>query len=95
MGLDLLGINIFSIGEYDDFLAPPGDEKIAAGIEVAQIARVEPAVAKHLGRSLRAIPISLHDDRAADRNLARRLSALFHRFWVHDLGFDARERPSD
>src|SRR6266852_9682498 len=68
--LDLLGIHIFSISEDDDFLASPGDEKIAAGIEVAQITGIEPSVAKDLGRSLGAIPISLHDDRAADRNLA-------------------------
>ncbi len=95
MRLDLLGINILSIGEHDDFLASPGNEKIAAGIEIAQIAGIEPSVAKHVDCGFRAIPISLHHDRAVDCNLARRLRALFHRFRVHNLGFDARERPSD
>ena len=79
MRLDLFGINILSIGEHDHFLAPPGDKEIAAGIEVAQIAGVEPAVAQHLSRGLGTIPISLHYDRAADRNLTGRWRAFFHR----------------
>ena len=95
MRLDLLGIDIFSIGEHDDFLAAPGNEKVAAGIEIAQIAGIEPSVAKHVGCGFRAIPISLHHDRAADGNLTRRLRAFFHRLRVHDFCFDTGKRPSD
>ena len=76
-------------------LRAPGDEQIAAGIEVAEIAGVEPSVAKHLGCGFRAIPISLHHDRAADRNLTRGRRAFFHRLRVHDFCFDSGKRPSD
>src|SRR5260221_5874086 len=55
---------------------------------------MEPAIAKHLRRSLRPIPISLHHDRAADRNLTRRRRALFYRLRLHNLCFDPGKRPS-
>ena len=93
--LDLFGIHIFSVGEHNHFLAPPGDEKIAAGIEIAEVAGVEPAVAKHLRRGLRAIPVSLHHDGAANRNFARWRRAVLHRFRVHNSCFDTGQRWSD
>ncbi len=95
MCLDLFGIHIFSVGEHDHFLAPSGNEEIAAGIEVAEVAGVEPALAQGFGRGLGPIPISLHHDRAADGNLTCWRRAILHRFRVHDLGFDARKRPPD
>ena len=69
--LDLLRINILSVRQHDDFLAPPGDEQIPIRIEVPQIARVEPSIPQHLVRCLRTIPISLHHNRAANRDLAQ------------------------
>ena len=44
VGFDLFGINVFAVGEDDEFLAASGDEQIAAGIEVAEVAGIKPAV---------------------------------------------------
>ena len=108
--LDLLGVYIFSVGEDDDFLAPPGDKQIASGIEVAEIAGVEPAVAQRLGCGLGAIPISLHHECATDHDLTHGRRAFLGRLRVHDLlsdglffdnlvsdnsGFDPGKRRSD
>ena len=94
MRLDLLGIDIFPIGEDDDFLAPPRDEEIAIGIEIAQITGVEPPLAQHLRRGFRTIPISLHYDRASNRNLTRWNRALVYRLRVHNPSLNSRERSS-
>ena len=92
--LDLFGIDILSVGEHDDFLAPSSDKEIAAGIEITEIARVEPAVAQHFGRRLGPLPISLHHDRAANGNFAYGLGAIFGGFRIDDFAFNAGEwRP--
>jgi len=92
---DLLGIDIFPVGENDDFLAASADEEVAAGIEVAEISGVQPAVAEHVGAGLGPVPISFHDDGAANGNLARGRRAFFDGFGIDDFGFDSGKGRSD
>ena len=66
------------------FLRPRIDEE-AIGIELAEVAGVEPAVADHFGRGGLVVPIAEHDVRAADEDLAV----------VGDADFDVRQRPAD
>src|ERR1700731_1178523 len=88
MRFDLLRVHIFSVGEHDDFLAPSGYEEIAAGIEVSEISGMEPAVAKYFRRRFRAIPVTLHHDRAANCNLTSGRRTVLQRLCVNDLRLD-------
>ena len=44
MCFDLFGINILAITQYDHIFAAAGDKKIAARIEIAEVARVQPTI---------------------------------------------------
>ena len=67
----------FPLAEDDEFFLASGDEEIAAGIEVAEVAGVQPAVLDRFGGCVGTIPIALHDDRAADHDFARGWTAFF------------------
>ena len=71
--LDFFRIDVLAVGENDEFLAPAGDEEIAAGIEVAEVAGVQPAVFDRFGGGVGTIPVALHDDGAADQDFAQRV----------------------
>ena len=61
-GFDILGINVLAAGAYDHILQAPLDIKPAVLVELAQIARAEPAViGKDLFRRLGVLEIPEHD----------------------------------
>ena len=67
----------------DQILLAVGDGKIAVGVEVTHVARVEPAVLfDRFGRRLGIPPVALHHVRPADQDFAVR----------GDLDFDAGNR---
>ena len=47
------------------------------GVEAAEVARVQPAVAQRRGRGVGPVEVAAHDDRAADQDLA--VGARFRR----------------
>ena len=93
--LNLLRINIFSVRKHDHFFSAARDEQVTARIEVSQIARVEPAIAQNRRRGIWTIPVALHHNRPAQRNLPCCRRALFHRFRIDDLRFHCGKRRPD
>ena len=57
-------------GILDEVALPIGDVQIPVGIEMADIAGVQPAIGQRARRSLRIVPVALHDIVAGDQDLA-------------------------
>ena len=96
VALDFFGVNVFAGAEDDNFLLPAGDEEIAARVAVAEIARVQPAIANDLGGCFGTVVIALHDDGPANGDLADHVTgAILGRFGVDDFGFIAGKRRAD
>src|SRR5438034_10604971 len=87
MSLNLLGINILPVAEYDHLLLAARNEQISLRIEMAEIAREQPASFQHGSRRVLTGPVALHHDRAANRDLAHGWTFLL-RLWMNDLRFD-------
>src|SRR5580658_2676952 len=64
MRLNLFGINVLSVAEYDHFFPAAGEEQVTVRVEIAEVAGVEPSVAHYRSSSVRTIPVALHHDRA-------------------------------
>src|SRR5437879_427665 len=62
MRLKLFRINIFSRAENDYILLASGDEKIAARIQMAQIAGKQPTIFDNFGSGIRTVEVALHHD---------------------------------
>src|SRR5436189_240731 len=93
MRLNLLGINILPVAEYDHFLLAARNEQVSLRIEMAEIAREQPAIFQHGSRRVLTVPVALHHDRAANRDLAHGWTFLL-RLWINDLRFNpGKGRP--
>src|SRR5207244_3336269 len=98
MSLNLLGINILPIAEYNDLLFATSNEQVSRRIEIAKIACEQPAICQDGGRRLLSVPVALHHDCAANRDLAHGWTFLL-RLWINDLRFNPGKgrpyRPDD
>src|SRR5947208_11224261 len=91
MSLNLLGINILPVAEYDHLLLAARNEQISVRIEIAEISREQPAIFQHGSRRVLTVPVALHHDRAANRDLAHGWTFLL-RLWINDLRFNPGKR---
>src|SRR5271170_7118646 len=92
MRLNLFGINILPVAEYDYFFPAAGEEQVAVRVEVAEIASVEPSVAQHRCSGIRTVPVALHHDRAAQSDFTCGWTVLVRLRVggrVNDFGLDA------
>src|SRR3546814_16734383 len=55
-GLDLCGVDVLAPGD-DQVIAPVGDIEVALLVEVAQVARAQPAVAQRRGGRVRTVEV--------------------------------------
>src|SRR6266542_2505437 len=62
-GLDLLGIDVLAAAD-DHVLDPVDDPQVAVGVEDADVAGVQPAVAERVGGRLWPVQVPLHHVRA-------------------------------
>src|SRR5438445_11478989 len=93
MRLNLLGINILPVTEYNDFFLATSNEQVSLRIELAEIACEQPAIFQHGRGRLLPVPVALHHDRAANRDLAHGWTFLL-RLWINDLRFNpGKGRP--
>ena len=95
VGLDLFGIDVLAVAEDDDVFLATGDKQIAAGVEIAEIAGMQPAIFEYGGGGVRPVPVALHHDRALDGNFADGGSAIFAGLGIDNLSFHAGQRRSD
>src|SRR5207244_4612541 len=86
MRLNLLGINILPVAEYDHFLLAARNEQVSLRIEMAEIAREQPAIFQHGSRRVLTVPVALHHDRGANRDLAPGWHFLL-RLWINGARF--------
>ncbi len=90
VGLDFFGINVLAVAEDDEVFLASGDEEVAGGVGVAEVAAAEPSVAIHGGGGVGALVVSGHDDAAAKGDFADAGSAVFGRgLAIEDLHFVA------
>ena len=68
--LDRLWRDEFSAGGLDQVFLAVGDGKISIGVDVADVAGLEPAIFQSGLRFFGAIPVAFEDRRAADENFA-------------------------
>ena len=92
--LDNLRAILLAVAPDEQALHPAEDVEEAVGIEIAEVPRVEPAVAEGLARRLLVFPVAGHDVLAADDDLpgfsGRELAALV----IADPEFEAGSDPS-
>jgi len=93
---DLLGSNVLALGKLEDVLLAVDDLERAVGLDLADIARVEPAVGVNgLARLLRLLVVALADRRAANADLTAGvglvLCSVVHLGHIHELELDARQ----
>src|SRR5947207_15423607 len=93
MRLNLLGINILPVTEYNDFFLATSNEQVSLRIEIAEISREQPAIFQHGRGRLLPVPVALHHDGTVNRDLAAG-RAFFLRLWFHHLRFDPGQRWS-
>src|SRR5438094_1747857 len=93
MSLNLLGINILPIAEYNDLLFATRNEQVSRRIERAKIACEQPTICQDGGRRLLSVPVALHHDGTVNRDLADGRAFLL-RLWFNDLRFDPGKRWS-
>ena len=67
--LDFLGVDVLSAAD-DHVLGPPDQRQVAVGVEVADVAGVQPAVDDDAGGFVGAAQIAAHDVGAGDDDLA-------------------------
>ena len=82
--LEIARHHFLAVGQHQQLLLAAGDLEKAVGVELAQVAGVQPAVADGLGRRRRVVPVALHDVRPARQHLAV----------GGDLHLDAGQRPA-
>src|SRR5947208_16692413 len=87
MRLNLLGINILPVAEYDHLLLAARNEQISVRIEIAEISREQPAIFQHGSRRVLTVPVALHHDHAENSDLAHGWTFLF-RPWINDVRFN-------
>ena len=92
VSLDFFRINIFPVAENDDFFLPASNKQVVIGIEVAQVPGVEPTIPDGCRRGVGTIPVTLHHDGAANRDLAYRLAAVLLRVRINNFPLDSFER---
>src|SRR5437879_12794871 len=93
MRLNLLVINILPVAEYDHFLLAARNEQVSLRTEMAGIAREQPAIFQPGSRRVLTVPVALHHDRAANRDLAHGWTFLLG-LWINDLRFNpGKGRP--
>ena len=92
MGFNLIRINILAVGEDDKFLAASGDEQVPAGIEVAEIAGMQPAIFNRVGGGVGPVPVAFHHDGAANQDFADRLARLFGGLRIENFRLDGWQR---
>ena len=83
--LDVFGKDIQSFRRDDHFLLAAPDAQLSAGVELADVAGVKPAVAERAARLLRSVEVAARHVLAADEDLAV----------VGDLDLDAGDRLAD
>ena len=67
--LDLLGVDIFTVGENDHILLAATDVKIAILVPAGQITGMEPTIHDHLGCFFRVFVVTLHNTGALHQDL--------------------------
>ena len=67
--LDLARVDVEATDE-DHLFLPSADEEVAVVVELANVAGVQPAVVKRLGRGRRQVPVAAHQLWAARQHLA-------------------------
>src|SRR4051812_15336277 len=82
--LDLARIDVVAADD-DHVLLAVADVEIAVGVDLADVAGIEPAVAQRLGGLLRPVAIALHDLRPARADFAE----------LDDLDLGLRHRDAD
>ena len=93
---DFFGIDVLAVAEDDDVFLASGDEEVAVGVAVAEVAAAEPAVAIHGGGGIGPLVVSGHDDAAAKGDFADAGAAVLgRRLAVEDLHFVAGQRLAD
>src|SRR2546421_4109679 len=93
MRLNLLGINILPVTEYNDFFLATSNEQVSLRIEMAEISREQPAIFQHGSRCVLTVPVALHHDGTVNRDLADG-RAFFLRLWINDPRFNpGKGRP--
>src|SRR5947208_17152928 len=93
MRLNLLGINILPVTEYNDFFLATSNEQVSLRIEIADIACEKPAIFQHGRGRLLPVPVALHHDGTVNCALADD-RAFFSRQRLNDLRFEPRKRRS-
>ena len=83
--LDRRGRDVLAAGRDDEVLLAVGDRQVAVGVEVADVAGVEPPVAQRRRGFLGPVEVALHDVRPAREHLAV----------VRDPDLDAGDRDAD
>src|SRR5713101_5762512 len=68
--LDITRHYLLAGGQHQQLLLSPGDPQEAVGVELDKVTRMQPTTANGLGRRWRVLPITLHDQRTASKNLA-------------------------
>src|SRR5437879_12859816 len=91
MRLNLLGINILPVTEYNDFFLATSNEQVSLRIEIAEIACEQPAIFQHGRGRLLPVPVALHHDGTVNRDLADGW-AFFLRLLINDLRFNPGQR---
>ena len=83
--LDVLGIDLESVGESDHVLLPPVQPEESILVEFPEVAGVEPLAVERGARCLLVLPVPLEHVRTLREDLAV----------VGDLHLDARHRDAD
>src|SRR5882724_11706420 len=95
VGLNLLGIYVLAVAQHDHVFLATGDKQIAARVEVAEIAGMEPAILENSGGGIRSVPIALHHNGALDGNFTDSGSAILPGLWIDNLSFHTGQGRSD
>src|SRR4051812_32325212 len=91
-------MNVLAGAEDDHFLLASGDEEVALGVEVAEVAGAQPSVFDDFSGSVGPVPITLHDNGPAQPDLSDGLpvgTGLHFHLRVRDLHVEARNRAAD
>src|SRR6056297_3912018 len=93
--LDLVGVDVESRNQ-DHVLLAVDDEKVSFLVAAGHVAGLQPAFAvEDLGGLIGAVPVTLHDLRTADAQLAGLAGRHLVALGIDDLAFGRRDRQSD
>ncbi|MNL53410.1 hypothetical protein D3C87_1766540 [compost metagenome] len=87
--LDFAGVHVEAAGN-DHVLLAVGQVQVAFGVDVADVAGVQPAVDEGFGGLVRLLVVALHDQVAAHADLAGGTAWQDPLVIVHDLHADQR-----